>query len=327
MDATPATPRVEPSPSNNLPTSPLSSPPAGFLPTSPLSSPPPGFMDLEYMDVDFADDLLDEYGDDTTDPDTQQQYTIPSESQLSTAEKLQEVLLVLRKVHWTFPQFIRAWVGSGRDARVNPVEVISSKTYRTQEQRRSALNRTLDVLCHEDIYQPAVVSQMLLKALAQELDALVTECSYFGRFSGDEMGLEQLEQIDFKEAFRTIQGYAPMWSALLLRLLRNQRGHRASYTTSSDDETLPKRLFTITSIVCHSRAKLQSNFLSSLLDIYLLGCGTKRRVVETLSGLGLCHSYKQANRLIGRLAKECKVCVFLLSYRLLKTPANSCKLL
>ncbi|XTI93248.1 hypothetical protein V2W45_1250821, partial [Cenococcum geophilum] len=49
--------------------------------------------------------------------------------------------------------------------------------------------------------------------------------------------------------------------------------------------------FAITSIVCYSRAKKRSSFLSLILDIYLIGSSIKRRVIETLLGLGIYYSY------------------------------------
>jgi len=64
---------------------------------------------------------------------------------------------------------------------------------------------------------------------------------------------------------------------------------------------------TITSIVCHSQAVKKSNFLASALALYLVGSGTKRRVVETLSGLGICYSYHQANCIMNRIARESEV--------------------
>lgn len=44
-----------------------------------------------------------------------------------------------------------------------------------------------------------------------------------------------------------------------------------------------------------------------MLDIYLAGSGVKRRVVETLSGLGICHSYHTANRLLKKVASNAEV--------------------
>jgi hypothetical protein len=65
------------------------------------------------------------------------------------------------------------------------------------------------------------------------------------------------------------------------------------------------------------------------MDIYLIGSGVKRRVFETLSGFGVCHSYKQANRIMGTIAEDAEVCwLHLINFcKLLQTSTNSCKLL
>ncbi|KAH8679703.1 hypothetical protein BGZ60DRAFT_235534 [Tricladium varicosporioides] len=118
-----------------------------------------------------------------------------------------------------------------------------------------------------------------------EFQALV-ETSYFGQFKYN----SNIEDIDFNTAFQTIERYAPQWYLFLRTLLLNQRAHRRSYPLLSNDTLLQRRMFLITSIICHSRTPTNSNFLSSLLAIYLLGSGTKRRVVETLSGLGVCQN-------------------------------------
>jgi len=57
-----------------------------------------------------------------------------------------------------------------------------------------------------------------------------------------------------------------------------------------------------------THAKIQLNFLPLILDIYLLRLGVKRRVIESLSGLGICHSYKDINRQIKAIAESVKVC-------------------
>ncbi|XTI87265.1 hypothetical protein V2W45_1203088, partial [Cenococcum geophilum] len=62
--------------------------------------------------------------------------------------------------------------------------------------------------------------------------------------------------------------------------------------------------YAITSIIYSSRAKKWSNFFTSLVDIYLIGSGVKRRVFKTLSGFRLCYSYYSANRIINSIAKE-----------------------
>jgi len=111
----------------------------------------------------------------------------------------------------------------------------------------------------------------------------VTTKPYFGRFDHT----AQIDNIYFDTAFRSIRETAPTWHTILVQLLSNSRAHQPSYSFSRTQD-LYRRSFTITSIACDSRAKIRSNYLSSILDAYLIGPGVKRRVVETLSGLGLC---------------------------------------
>jgi hypothetical protein len=66
-------------------------------------------------------------------------------------------------------------------------------------------------------------------------------------------------------------------------------------------------IFVITNIVCHSRAKKRSTYLFTMLDVYLIGSDIKRRVIKTLAGFGLCHSYKQGNCLMSQVAQHEKV--------------------
>ncbi|XTI92877.1 hypothetical protein V2W45_1248665, partial [Cenococcum geophilum] len=65
-----------------------------------------------------------------------------------------------------------------------------------------------------------------------------------------------------------------------------------------------RRAYTITSIICSSRAKKQLNFFTSLIDIYLIGSRVKRRVFKTLSGFRLYYSYHLANHIINSITKE-----------------------
>ncbi len=108
---------------------------------------------------------------------------------------------------------------------------------------------------------------------------------------------------------KIIEKTAPTWHTMLLQLIGNQRAHRSSYIANTESSAimLSKRLFAITSMICHSRAKQRSNVLSSMLAIYLVGSGVKRRVIEVLSGLGVCYSYYQANRLVRNIAKDSAV--------------------
>lgn len=87
--------------------------------------------------------------------------------------------------------------------------------------------------------------------------------------------------------------------------LGNQRSHYKNYVPFKDS-TILKRLFMVTSIACFSRKKNPVNFFPVLLGVYMLGTGTKRRVLEILAGLGRCPSYTYFNTM-NRNRNEFKV--------------------
>jgi hypothetical protein len=211
-------------------------------------------------------------------------------------DKLQEMVSTLGRLNWSFRDFVHAWAGAegrARDAKLN------HRIYHTVHQRRRVLEETMDTLQSRGIYQPKPVPETVGDVFISEIHGLINQ-RHFDQFDGN-----TIEDIDFSDALGIVQEKAPTWSAFLLRLLMNQRGHRASYPSPS--KAVSRRLYTITSIVCHSQAVKKSNFLASALSLYLVGSGTKRRVVETLSGLGICYSYHQANRMMNRIARESEV--------------------
>jgi hypothetical protein len=116
-----------------------------------------------------------------------------------------------------------------------------------------------------------------------------------------------IESIDHAQAAAVIYGAAPTWYALLKRLLRNRRHHRATYGAPHNQDYINRRLFAITSMVCFSRAQHTSNAFPSCLDVYLRGAGVPRHVVEMLNGLGICHSYHHANSLMAKVAAHASV--------------------
>ena len=290
--------------------------PSSSAPLSPLLPPdghPNGHPD-EYSDsdMDYLDDELDSDAIEALQPSsdepspTRGRYNMSSRERQSTQFKLQQVANTLRRVQWSFRTFILAWAGAEKGKAVT----IQHLQYAQPQQRQRVLMRAMDDPRIRGICQRPSPAD----SFAAELDNLIRQ-PYFGQFDHT----TDLETLDFELAFKIIQEVAPTWHAILLKLISNQRAHRASYDATPQSDALSRRLFAITSIVCHSRAKKRSSFLSSILDVYLIGSGVKRRVIETLSGLGICHGYHQANRLMAKVAEEAEV-----QY---PTPVNSCKLL
>jgi hypothetical protein len=136
--------------------------------------------------------------------------------------------------------------------------------------------------------------------LTTEFEALIDDTPYFGQFDHE----TDIDIIDFDAAFQSVEAAAPTWHRILVHVLSNPRASRDSYTNSPD---LRRKIFVITSMVCHSRAKKRSTYFPTMLDAFLIGSGVKRRVIETLTGFGLCHGYKHGNRLISQVAQHEKV--------------------
>jgi hypothetical protein len=150
------------------------------------------------------------------------------------------------------------------------------------------------------------------KALKKEFRTLHQQ-PYFGKFDPT----VTIETLNFDDTTSVIKSIAPIWHDLLTELLQHQRfgrpSHKKAIAQAQSKVTyrstaINHQLFMITSMICMSQSKQKSNFFSCILDVYLAGSGVKRRVIETLSGLGICHSYHTVNRLLKDIASNAKVC-------------------
>jgi len=279
---------MEPSTPENVlctPETPLRS---GLL-TSPLSSAPPSLM-LDGSEIEFEVEEGEQSDSEEFEDDNDiNNETIRTGKAYHTRRrrKLQTIVDAFRQVGWTIDHFIKAWVNEDYE--------LEHRRYRTRLLRQKALRRALKSTEYD-------IADSIFPTMEREMDSLIGK-THFGTFKPT----DQLDMIDFQEAFKTIQTTAPMWHKLSTNFLSNARAHRKGYAVQHQTNEIPKRLFTITSIICHSRAKRRSNYFASLLDAYFIGSGVKRRVIDTLSGLGLCHTYVQCNRLMAEIAKNEKV--------------------
>jgi hypothetical protein len=299
---------------------PLTSPAIAF--SSPLSEPPPSLLspspgryntlsplrnrgaspiraETTYDDDDDDEDDDDEDGDagangDIYDDDDDDDGASATRVFLTRQEKLDVVVQTLREISWSFEELIETWVGIRGHADLR----VAHQRYHNQKQRQDAMTRALRTLAQHNICQ----KESDVTRCAQELDRLVKE-SPFSMFRLD----MNLEQLDFAQGVAVIERTAPTWYVLLQTLLGNRRQGRPTYTTHKKWVAVHWRMFTVTSMVCFSRARHNSNTLSSCLDVYLLGSGVHRRVIETLAGLGLCHSYHHANSLMTKVAEHASV--------------------
>lgn len=290
----------------------LSAPQIG--PSNPLSDPSPVLQPLttheynspspvphnscdisgESEDMDGGDDEDNEHAEDDEDDEDNIGPDCYATGPLSREKKLGVIIKALRRTKWSFEDMIEAWVGVN-----GPQDVrVQHRRYHKQKQRRSAMTRVMRSLAERGICQEVSIDVRC----ASELDVLVSRAP-FSKFAVD----MTLESLDDAQAASVIKEVAPTWHSLLQVLLSNRRHHRATYGARNNHTTIQRRMFAITSIVCFSRARKASNTLSSCLDIYLMGSGVHRRVIETLQGLGLCHSYHHANTLMSQVAKHASV--------------------
>jgi hypothetical protein len=133
-----------------------------------------------------------------------------------------------------------------------------------------------------------------------EFKALI-ERPLFNRFDTLEM-TGKLDDIDFSQARREISLHAPNWAELLSGLLQNSRAGWASYDQAKTIQDGP--FYAITAMICRARARTRSDFFAKSMGLYLLGNNVKRRVIEVISGLGVCDTYKVINREFNRIAKH-----------------------
>jgi len=267
------------------------------IPTSPLSSPPPHtpsspITTTSINDTHDSDDC--ETIDNSLDEDTNSGPRV----RLSQQEKLQIVLATLRSIQWSFSHFLKVWAGAVRTGQ--GADILLERTrHRTCKQRQELLYHITDEI---RTFHGLSQAQAFKSVIIQEISTLIGK-EHFDVFRHT----VNPDDIDFSSANRVIAIHAPIWSDLLYSVLTNERAHRPSYGAGDQGDVISSRLYMITSLVCHSRAKLRSNALQSLLSVYLLGSGVKRRVIELLARLGICLGYHQGNRLMKRIAVEGEV--------------------
>jgi len=256
----------------------------------------------------------DEMDIDETEQDTptRRRYTPRTEESLSTAEKLQSVVSLLHTLHWSFAAFLKAWVGAAAGSSgVN----IQHHLYRTVAQRQRVLATTISAL-NEDGFVTIDGWENWVRDCRLELQ-LLGQQQYF---NNDFVNVD-LDKIDFSKAVDVIKRFAPTWFNILRSALQNQRAHRSSYHQGKAD-IVALRILTITYIACFSIAKKTSSFFPSAVGLYLTTSGTKRRAIETLSGLGICHSYHQNLLNLGKKAEQAEVVLPLL-FIIFETSPNS----
>jgi hypothetical protein len=82
-------------------------------------------------------------------------------------------------------------------------------------------------------------------------------------------------------------------------LLQNSRAGWDSYPQAKTIHD-----YAITALICRARARKRSDFFAKAMGLYLLGNNVKWRVIEVISGFGVCDSYKVINREFNKIARH-----------------------
>jgi hypothetical protein len=224
------------------------------------------------------------------------------------AAKLDRIYTALRHEKWGIRDLLIACCRD-TDSFGEPI-VLQRRNHKTGRDRRRWVAQALNTPYLEGLIRDSTAATV--PAFCRELKALRnSDEPYFGQF--DYTNEDALKEIDFLRAFALIKEKAPRWYNAQSQILKNERAGWASYPLPRDakkaQDKVDMRIFMITSMACSTQASQRSNFFSTILDIYLMSCGVKRRVIETLSGLGICHSYSTANRILSRVSIAARVCV------------------
>jgi hypothetical protein len=230
-----------------------------------------------------------------------------SSTRLETVEKIEKVIQALMDVKWTLPIFLKALVQQ-HDQNGNDI-IVNKHKWRTPYQRRKIVSSAISQLELSELNHNGLRVSVLQKEFQ-----MLRKQQYFGLFDTT----TNIETLNFDDTNTVIKATAPLWHELATELLQPVQAKQPSYKKFKDKAesrvnyqptAISHQLLMITSMICMSQSKQKSNFLSCMLDMYLIGSGVKRRVVETLSGLGICHSYHAANRLRQKIASSAKVCI------------------
>jgi hypothetical protein len=212
----------------------------------------------------------------------------------SLSDRLQErmaaVTRELRNQRMGVGTFLRAWVDQDDSQRTRRIGMLRKHAF--QDPILSEIFRPEEGNSSETFENDAI----------RELNGLIDR-PFFNRFKEE----NRPEDIQYAGAYTELERSAPIWCGFLTRALQHSRAHQASYYRRKDLAPIQQKAYFITSIICKARAANTSNYLSKTLGLYMISSGVKRRVINVLSGLGICDSYKSLNELYDRIADKGEV--------------------
>jgi hypothetical protein len=277
-------------------------------PTGLLDDIPACFADLfpSIEEDNIPEDDEDEWEDEVT-PATSFSTSFSESLPSSTIKlKLGRIFQALRAERWSIRDLlihcVRETDSAGKEI------ILDIRGHRTAKARRRWVAQALNSPSLQGLLRDSAIAA--IPGFCQELKALrAVQEPYFRTFEHTDD--EKLQELDFSKAFELIKQRAPRWYNAMATLLSHERHEHASFVKPRDlkksQEKIDRQIFMITSMICSAQAKTRSNFFASIIDIYLMGSGVKRRVIETLSGLGICHSYSKANKVLHTVSNTARV--------------------
>lgn len=109
-------------------------------------------------------------------------------------------------------------------------------------------------------------------------------------------------QNTLEQGWPTLKDKAPTMVALFTQLLRNQDDSYKTVVDMTSDEGSKGQIYLLAALLLRGYARNTSRFLRQVLGLYMLANGTPRRVIDTLSSLGIISSYSLLNRTLSEMA-------------------------
>jgi len=210
---------------------------------------------------------------------------------LSTQEKVADVISYIRKYRWSFRDFIRHLV-------------LENGVHSYAPQLIEAIwgdEEVIQKLQKDPSFENATAKGGLVvpfEAYKRELTALEST-STFGRYTRT----LEFKDIQMEEVHAELQRLAPKLLNLLEKLLAPVREGRKDQAPRQE-ESLYGHYTLIFSIICFTRRRNTCDNIPKLLGLYFQSMGTKRRVQQTLSGLGVSETYQTITKLNDAIAAD-----------------------
>jgi hypothetical protein len=207
---------------------------------------------------------------------------------------IKEIIEIFRRRKWNFADFLCVYMRSG-------------------ERSGSRLNRVRNAVKDPEVCELAGIPRddvvpggaNLLPMLRKEFKCLI------GRpgFDVYDPTMPADTLLRASTILKSIQEFAPIWYHILSDLLTPERG-REPGRKRQKTRPLQRKLLAITAIVCNTRRPRKATCFQESFGVHLLSSGVKKRVLEVLSGMGICASYQVSNAAYSKVAeaqKECKI--------------------